>query len=75
MHIEQWFGKDKDITYLLIKWKKYIIHLLLLLGTSWNLDLDLLLLFSKDLSLQALQHRKMASMEKVVGMRVPIPPA
>ena len=59
----------------IIKWKKYKFYLIMKLGTSVNLDLDLLLLFSKDLNLQALQHMNMASREKLWGMRVSIPPA
>ena len=38
-----------------------------------NLDLVLLLLFSKELSLQTLQHKENASREKVWAKRVPIP--
>ena len=72
-NIEQSFGKNNNITSLLNKWKKYIVHLLLLLGTSRNLDLVLLLLFSKELSLQYLQKKEMTSREKVGGLRVPIP--
>ena len=44
-------------------------------GTSRNLDPVLLLLFSKELSLQALQHKGMIAREKVWAKRVPIPPA
>ena len=36
-----------------------------MLGTSWNLDLVLLLLFSKELSLQALLQKEMITREKV----------
>ena len=65
----------KEHHIFIIKWKKYKVYLLHKLGTSRNLDMDLLLLFSEDLNLQDLQHRKMESREKVGGMRVPIPPA
>ena len=34
--------------------------------------MDILLLFSKNLILQALQHKKMSSKENVVRMRFPI---
>ena len=36
-----------------------------MLGTSQNLDLVVVLLFYKELSLQALQHKEIASREKV----------
>ena len=45
------------------------------MGTSRNLDLVLLFLFSKELNLQALQHKEKASREKVWAKRAPIPPA
>ena len=48
-------------------------YLLLKLGTSQNLDLVLLLLFSKEISLQDMIHKEMISREKVGGMRDPIP--
>ena len=50
----------------------FLLLLLLLLqntfskfSTSWNIDLALLILFSKELNLQALQHKEKASREKV----------
>ena len=51
---------------------KYKYTILFKLGTSQNLDLVLFLLFSKELSLQALQHKEIASREKVGRMRVSI---
>ena len=54
--------------------KKYKYTLGSKLGTSQNLDLVMLLLFSKELSLQALQHKDKSSKEKLGGMRFPIPP-
>ena len=41
------------------------IYLLLKLGTSQKLELVLLFLFSKELNLQALQHKEISSREKV----------
>ena len=51
----------------IIKRKKYRFNLLLFLGTSRNLDLDLLLPFSKNLRLQVLQHKDIESREKLWG--------
>ena len=62
-------------SYLYYSRNEVQIYLLFKLGTSRNLDLVLLLLFSKELSLQALQHKENASREKVWKKRVPIPPA
>ena len=50
--------------------KKVQVYLLFKLGTSWKLDLVLLLLFSKELILQALQHKEMITTEKV-GEEIP----
>ena len=49
------------------------MYILLKSNTSQNLDLVLVLLFSKELSLQALQHKEKESKEKVWEKRVPIP--
>ena len=45
--------------------KEVQIYLLFKLGTSQNLDLVLLLLFSKEISVQDLQHKGMITKAKV----------
>ena len=55
--------------------KKYKYTFSFKLGTSQNLDLVLLLHFSKELILQALQHKENSSRAKVWEKRAPNPPA